>query len=53
MRGFGTFKLRRRKRRNARNPKTGAPVGVRARAAPVFQPASLLRDRVTRENASA
>lgn len=53
LRGFGTFKVRRRKRRIARNPRTGAPVEVAARAAPVFQPSSLLRERVTRANASA
>ena len=45
IRGFGTFKVRRRKRRTARNPRTGEPVEVPARAAPVFQPSSLLRDR--------
>ncbi len=53
IRGFGTFKVRRRERRIARNPKTGEPVEVPARAAPVFQPSSLLRDRVIRRNASA
>lgn len=53
IRGFGTFKVRRRKRRTARNPRTGEPVEVPARAAPVFQPSSLLRERVTRGNASA
>ncbi|MDE2772677.1 MAG: HU family DNA-binding protein, partial [Gemmatimonadota bacterium] len=42
-----------RKRRTARNPRTGEPVEVPARAAPVFQPSSLLRDRVTGGNASA
>ena len=47
IRGFGTFKVRRRKPRTARNPRTGEPVEVPARAAPVFQPSSLLRDRVT------
>ena len=53
IRGFGTFKVRRRERRIARNPGTGEPVEVPARAAPVFQPSSLLRDRVIRRNASA
>ncbi len=52
IRGFGPFKVRRRKRRTARNPKTGEPVEVAARAAPVFQPSSLLRERVTGVNAS-
>ncbi len=53
IRGFGTFKVRCRKPRTARNPRTGEPVEVPARAAPVFQPSSLLRDRVTGGNASA
>ena len=38
IRGFGTFKMRHRKPRTARNPKTGEPVRVPARAVPVFQP---------------
>ncbi len=53
IRGFGTFKVRHRKPRTARNPRTGEPVEVPARAAPVFQPSSLLRDRVTGGKASA
>ncbi len=53
IRGFGTFKVRHRKPRAARNPRTGERVEVAARAAPVFQPSSLLRERVTRGNASA
>ncbi len=53
IRGFGTFKVRHRKARTARNPKTGAPVRVAARAAPAFQPSRLLRDRVTKGNVSA
>ena len=52
IRGFGTFKVRRRKRRTARNPRTGERVEVPARAVPVFQPSSLLRERVARGNAS-
>ena len=52
IRGFGTFKVRHRKARTARNPKTGEPVEVPARAAPVFQPSIFLRDRVTRGNVS-
>ena len=52
IRGFGTFKVRHRMARTARNPKTGEPVRVAARAVPVFQPSRLLRDRVDRENGS-
>lgn len=48
IRGFGTFKVRRRKERMARNPRTGEPVRVPARAVPVFKPSRLLRSRVVR-----
>ncbi len=48
IRGFGTFKVRRRKARMARNPRTGDPVAVPARAVPVFKPSRLLRSRVVR-----
>ena len=48
IRGFGTFKVRHRKARTARNPRTGEPVEVLPRSAPVFQPSSLFRARVAR-----
>ena len=35
VRGFGTFKIRHRKTRMARNPRTGSPVEVSARPVPV------------------
>jgi integration host factor subunit beta len=43
VRGFGTFKIRNRKTRMARNPRTGAPVEVSARPVPVFKPSKELR----------
>lgn len=46
IRGFGTFKVRRRKSRMARNPRTGDPVPVPARAVPVFKPSKELRAQV-------
>lgn len=46
IRGFGTFKIRRRKSRMARNPRTGDPVRVPARAVPVFKPSKELRAQV-------
>src|ERR687889_2044058 len=46
VRGFGTFKIRNRKTRMARNPRTGAPVEVSARPVPVFKPSKELRDLV-------
>lgn len=48
IRGFGTFKVRHRKARTGRNPKTGEPVEVPSRNVPVFQPSRLLRERVDR-----
>ncbi len=48
IRGFGTFKVRHRKARLARNPRTGEPVTVPARSAPVFKPSKHLRARVAR-----
>ena len=47
VRGFGTFKIRRRKTRMARNPRTGAPVEVSARPVPVFKPSKELRALVS------
>ena len=48
IRGFGTFKVRHRKARRGRNPKTGEPVEVPSRNVPVYQPSRLLRERVDR-----
>ena len=46
IRGFGTFRVRHRKGRMARNPRTGEPVEVLPRSVPVFQPSSLFRAEV-------
>ena len=46
IRGFGTFKVRERRTRMARNPRTGEPVRVPARRVPVFKPSRLLREEV-------
>ena len=48
LRGFDTFKIRHRKARTGRNPRTGDTVEVPARDVPVFQPSRLLRTRVDR-----
>src|SRR5207245_11284786 len=40
IRGIGTFKIRQRKTRMARNQRTGDPVKVAARPAPVFSPSN-------------
>lgn len=48
VRGFGTFKVRHRKARMARNPRTGEAVAVPPRVAPVFKPSSHFSSRVDR-----
>lgn len=52
VRGFGTFKIRQRKTRMARNPRTGSPVEVSARPVPVFKPSKDLRAMVAGIDAS-
>lgn len=52
IRGFGTFKLRHRKARVARNPRTGEPVQVPAGVSPVFKPSKHFRAEVGRLVAS-
>ena len=49
IRGFGSFSLRLRSARVARNPGTGTPVPLPARHAPCFKPGKKLRERVNRE----
>lgn len=49
IRGFGTFKVRRRKPRLARNPRTGDSVRVPSRAVPVFKPSRLFKTQVDRD----
>ncbi len=46
IRGFGTFKVRRRRPRMARNPRTGESVAVPSRAVPVFKPSRLFKTEV-------
>ena len=52
IRGFGTFKVRRRKARSARNPRTGEAVEVPARQVPVFKPSKNLKAKVQRAGKS-
>ncbi|HKK28220.1 MAG TPA: HU family DNA-binding protein [Gemmatimonadota bacterium] len=49
LRGFGTFEVRHRKERMARNPRTGEPVRVPPRAVPVFRPSKLWKEYVAEE----
>lgn len=46
LRGFGTFSIRRREARIGRNPRTGEPVAVEAKAVPFFKAGKELRARV-------
>ncbi|MGC1300597.1 MAG: integration host factor subunit beta [Alloacidobacterium sp.] len=46
IRGFGSFRIRQRKPRIGRNPKTGAKVEVPAKRVPYFKPSKELRDLV-------
>lgn len=46
LRGFGSFKLRHRKARQGRNPKTGETVHVPAKIVPYFKPGKDLRELV-------
>ena len=43
LRGFGSFRLRHRASRTARNPKTGAPVQISAKQVPWFTVGKALR----------
>jgi integration host factor subunit beta len=46
LRGFGAFSVRSRPARPGRNPKTGAPVDVRAKHVPFFKSGKELRERL-------
>lgn len=46
IRGFGTFKLKVRKPRNGRNPKTGEEVPVPKRVVPTFKYSRSLKEEV-------
>ncbi|MCR9221447.1 MAG: integration host factor subunit beta [Alphaproteobacteria bacterium] len=46
LRGFGAFSVKRRDARTGRNPRTGDPVHVDAKAVPFFKTGKQLRDRL-------
>jgi integration host factor subunit beta len=50
IRGFGSFRIRQRKSRTGRNPKTGDKVQVPAKRVPYFKPSKELRDLVNPRN---
>ena len=46
LRGFGSFRVRRRRSRQGRNPKTGDKVDVPSKRIPYFKPGKELRDLI-------
>lgn len=46
IRGFGSFKVKQRRSREGRNPKTGSQVSIDAKKVPVFKAGKELRERV-------
>jgi integration host factor subunit beta len=46
LRGFGSFRIRRRGERNGRNPKTGDKVHVPPKKIPYFKPGKHLREEL-------
>ena len=53
LRGFGSFRLRSRKSRMGRNPKTGAKVDVPSKKIPYFKPGKELKELINREGEAA
>jgi integration host factor subunit beta len=49
LRGFGSFRLRSRKSRMGRNPKTGAKVDVPSKKIPYFKPGKELKELINSE----
>jgi nucleoid DNA-binding protein len=47
IRGFGTFKVKQRKSRVARNPRTGDPVQLPPRKVAVFKVSKELKEKIT------
>ena len=46
LRGFGSFRIRRRRSRQGRNPKTGDKVSVPAKKIPYFKPGKELKELI-------
>ncbi|RKZ30698.1 integration host factor subunit beta [bacterium] len=49
IRRFGTFKLKKRKPRIARNPRTGEAVPIKERIVPVFKPSKAFKTKVPQD----
>ena len=50
LRGFGSFRLRKREPRKGRNPQTGDKVDVPPKKVPYFKPGKELKDLINRES---
>ncbi len=46
LRGFGSFRVRKRDARRGRNPKTGEPVDIPAKTVPYFKPGKELKELI-------
>ena len=46
--GFGTFSVSARAARKGRNPKTGAPIDIKASKGPKFKPGKSLKDSINK-----
>lgn len=53
LRGFGSFRLRRREPRKGRNPKTGDRVDVPPKQVPYFKPGKELKELINRSGTEA
>lgn len=53
LRGFGSFRLRSRKSRTGRNPKTGEKVEVPSKKIPYFKPGKELKELINKAMADA
>jgi len=53
LRGFGSFRVRRRRSRQGRNPKTGDQVEVPEKRIPYFKPGKELKDLINDEDEPA
>lgn len=53
LRGFGSFRLRKRESRKGRNPKTGDRVDVPPKKVPYFKPGKELKELINREPPTA
>ncbi len=49
LRGFGSFRVRQRRSRQGRNPKTGASVHVPAKKIPYFKPGKELKELINHD----